>query len=79
MQKQLGQLLVGGILTIQIFHHSDYDRILELMQKYKDRPMDFADATLVMAAERTGITRILTLDSDFLFYRINDRSSFEII
>jgi len=38
---------------------------------YCDRPMDLADATLVLAAEKTGYHQILTLDSDFLFYRIN--------
>ena len=58
---------------------ADYDRLLSLMERYSDRPMDLADATLVLAAERTGYSQILTLDSDFLFYRINDRSSFDII
>jgi predicted nucleic acid-binding protein len=41
--------------------------------------MDLADATLVIAAEKTGIKRILTLDSDFLFYRISDLHSFDVI
>ena len=41
--------------------------------------MDLADASLVLAAEKTGYQQILTLDSDFLFYRIADRNSFEII
>jgi predicted nucleic acid-binding protein len=41
--------------------------------------MDLADATLVLAAEKTGYRQILTLDSDFLFYRIGDRDTFEII
>ena len=41
--------------------------------------MDLADATLVIAAEKTGIKQMLTLDADFLFYRISDRESFEVI
>lgn len=49
------------------------------MEKYRDRPMDLADATLVLTAERTGYRQILTLDSDFLFYRIDDRDVFTII
>ena len=49
------------------------------MEQYRDRPMDFADATLVLVAEETGNHQILTLDSDFLFYRIHNRDSFEII
>lgn len=43
----------------------DMVRIVELTQKYSDRPMDFADATLVVAAEKRGIRQILSIDSDF--------------
>lgn len=49
------------------------------MERYRDRPMDLADATLVLTAEKTGYRQILTLDSDFLFYRIGGRDNFEII
>jgi predicted nucleic acid-binding protein len=41
--------------------------------------MDLADATLVVAAERLELKQILTMDSDFLFYLINDNESFEVI
>lgn len=79
MQKQLGQLLIDKLLTIYGIDEADYPRLLELIEQYRDRPMDLADATLVLAAERTRYRQILTLDSDFLFYRIGDRDSFEII
>ncbi|MEM8640474.1 MAG: hypothetical protein AAGG51_16905 [Cyanobacteria bacterium P01_G01_bin.54] len=49
------------------------------MEQYHDRPMDFADATLVLVDEETGTRQILTLDSDFLFYRIHNRDSFEVL
>lgn len=42
-------------------------------------PMDLADATLVLVAEKTGYHQILTIDSDFLCYRIGDRDTFDII
>jgi len=48
----------------------DMVRIVELTQKYSDRPMDFADATLVVAAEKCGIRQILSIDSDFDIYRL---------
>ena len=48
----------------------DMVRIVELTQKYSDRPMDFADATLVFAAEKRGIRQILSIDSDFDIYRL---------
>ena len=45
-------------------------RIIELIRKYSDLPMDFADATLVLAAEKTGIRSIISIDSDFDIYRL---------
>ena len=44
-------------------------RIGDLVRKYLDRPMDFADATLVWVAEQTSVLEILTTDRDFEIYR----------
>lgn len=45
-----------------------------LMEKYADTPMDFADATLVLLAERLKTYEILTLDRrGFTAYRTRDR------
>lgn len=79
MQKQLGQLLLSKLLMVYEVQESDYSGLLELMEQYRDRPMDLADATLVLSAERTGARQILTLDSDFLFYRIGNRDTFDVI
>ncbi len=80
MQNQLGKLLInGGLIAYAIDSEQQIARLLTLMEQYRDRPMDFADATLVLVAEETGNHQILTLDSDFLFYRIHNRDSFEII
>jgi uncharacterized protein len=79
MQKQLGQLLLDKLLVVYDIQESDYSRLLGLMNQYRDRPMDLADATLVLAAEKTGYRQILTLDSDFLFYRIKNQENFDII
>lgn len=79
MQNQVAQYLLDDLLTIQEIQSGDYGRLFALMEQYQDRPMDLADATLVVTAERTGINQILTLDSDFLFYRIDNRESFNII
>ena len=79
MQKQLGQLLIDKLLVIYKIREEDYGRLLELMEQYQDRPMDLADASLVLAAERTGYRQVLTLDSDFLFYRIGNVDTFDII
>ncbi len=79
MQKQLGELLLDKLLTIYEIEEKDYIRLFALMDKYCDRPMDLADATLVLVAEKTGYHQILTLDSDFLFYRIGNQDTFNII
>ena len=50
-----------------------------LMRRYRDRPMDFADATLVHIAERQSLSLILTIDhDDFETYRIQSRRRFRI-
>jgi predicted nucleic acid-binding protein len=79
MQKQLGQLLLDKLLVVYNIQESDFSRLLGLMEQYRDRPMDLADATLVLVAEKTGYRQILTLDADFLFYRIQNQGSFDII
>jgi uncharacterized protein len=79
MQKQVAQYLLDDLLTVHEIQSGDYGRLFALMAQYQDRPMDLADATLVLVAEKIGANQILTLDSDFLFYRIADQESFNII
>jgi len=54
----------------------DFVRIISLMAKYADVPMDFADATVVAASERLGIRDVATLDSHFVVYRLHGRQAF---
>jgi predicted nucleic acid-binding protein len=54
-------------------------RAHELMEKYSDRPMDFADASVVALAEALNVKRVWTLDSDFDVYRFRGREPFELI
>jgi predicted nucleic acid-binding protein len=61
-----GRLILLDLTTEEV------DRMSELMAKYHDRPMDLADASLVVAAERLGTKRIFTLDKDFHIYRLSD-------
>jgi predicted nucleic acid-binding protein len=49
-------------------------RMQELMERYRDLPMDLADASLVIAAEDLGDGRILSTDGrDFHAYRWKNR------
>lgn len=38
--------------------------IIELPKKCRDMPMDFADAALIVASEKTGIRKIISIDFD---------------
>ena len=68
----------GGVEIFPI-ENNDMKRIKELMEKYQDVPMDFADACLVYAAERLKLDEIVTIDKDFLIYRIGKRKKFKVI
>lgn len=50
--------------------------IREKIDKYSDLPADFADATLIEAAESRSIENIITLDRDFSIYRLSGNKTF---
>lgn len=52
----------------------------DLMGKYSDLPMDFADATLVLLAEQLQVLEVLTLDRrGFTVFRTRDRKAFQLV
>ena len=60
----------GGLSIIEL-HETALATIADWKDKYRDLPMDLADASLLWIAEQTGITDILTLDlRDFSAYRL---------
>jgi len=70
----------SGALSVRSIADSDLPQLHELMTKYRDRPMDFADATLVHLAARENLSLILTVDhEDFQTYRIAGRKRFTIL
>ncbi len=68
----------GGVEIANI-NNTDFLRIKELTEKYRDLPMDFADSCLVLLAEKMGIKTIATIDRDFSIYRIKDKKAFKTI
>ncbi len=79
-QQALWELIERSALRILPLGSADVPRMRELMEKYKDLPMDFADAALVRVAERERIRRIFTLDRrDFSIYRPDRLESFDIV
>ena len=69
-QEALWEMLERGVVVLLPVENADLTRIRELMKKYRDLPMDLADAALVAVAEREKIRRVFTLDRrDFDIYR----------
>ncbi len=54
------------LVDLKIDHLS---RIIELTKKFNDVPMDLADASLMVAAEKLNCREIASIDSDFYIYR----------
>ena len=78
-QETVRQQIERGVLVLHECSQDQAVRACTLMRTYADSPMDFADASLVVAAEETNITRILTLDNHFYAYRINGTVPFEVL
>ena len=69
-QSEVLQIIESGEVRFAELDRSDVPRIRELIAKYRDLPMDLADAALVRVAERERIQTIFTLDRrDFEIYR----------
>ena len=58
----------GAIELVEI-KIDDIEHILLLTEKYSNVPMDFADASLVVVAEKRNIKNVVSIDSDFYVYR----------
>jgi predicted nucleic acid-binding protein len=74
------RFVLSGAIVLATITTADLPPLQELMSRYKDRPMDFADATLVHLALRESLSTILTVDhDDFETYRIGGRKRFTIL
>ena len=54
--------LAAGRLTIEPVSPGDWERIAELVWRYRDLPLGTVDASVVVAAERLGVAELATLD-----------------
>lgn len=74
------RLLRSGAVTVLPIVDADLPDLQELMERYADRPMDFADATLVHLAGRESLTTVFTVDhSDFETFRIPGGRRFRVV
>jgi predicted nucleic acid-binding protein len=73
------QFCLRGGATLKAWTDARADRAGSLMRKYRDVPMDYADATLVALAEELDTSNVFTLDlRGFRTYRWKARRAFKI-
>jgi len=60
-------------VTIVNLENIHLERIIQLSKKYSDVPMDLADSSLIVIAELTNITEIITIDSDYYIYKTKNK------
>jgi predicted nucleic acid-binding protein len=70
----------SGAILLATIENAELPHVQILMSRYWDRPMDFADATLVYLAKRESQPTILTVDhAAFNTYRIEGRRRFRVL
>jgi len=68
---RLREFVAKGAMSVWFFEHASLMRAFELMELYADRPMNLADASLVVAAEALETRKVFTIDrDDFATYRV---------
>lgn len=78
--EKLLKAMERGLLISRFDTQASAPRLRELVKKYADQPMDFADACLVCMSEQTTDCRIVTIDrSDFTVYRRHGREAIPLI
>jgi uncharacterized protein len=79
-QSALWEMIERRVLNFAYLDENDAYKMRSLMEKYRDLPMDLADAALVRVAERENLRRIFTLDRrDFSLYRPSGGGRFIIL
>ncbi len=78
-QEKLWQWCSADRLVLHASTEPEMERMTELMGKYRDKPMDLADASLIAAAEHLSLRRVFTIDRDFYIYRLADGSALELV
>ena len=78
-QDALWTLVERGDLQVVAPDVEDLRRLRDLVAKYRDLPMDLADATLIVAAEKRRLRRVFTLDGHFRLYQMSDGAHLEVV
>ncbi len=70
----------GGGISVVEMHETALSSLADWKEKYRDLPMDLADASLIWVAQQTGVLDILTIDrKDFSVYRMPGGKSLKLV
>jgi predicted nucleic acid-binding protein len=78
-QEALWKLVERSVLMLADLTPEFTARAAELMRRYRDHPMDLADATLVALAEYGDDKLIFSLDAHFRSYQLRGRRHLRVI
>ena len=78
-QEALWRLVRRGSLALADLDADMTLRSAELMDRYRDHPMDLADATLVALAEARDLRTIFALDDHFRAYQLSNGRFLEVV
>jgi predicted nucleic acid-binding protein len=77
--EALRMLVERGVIRTAFSLDLHLKETMQLMRRYRETPMSFADACLVRMAEVQNDPVIFTADSDFAIYRKNGRQTIPLI
>jgi predicted nucleic acid-binding protein len=78
--RRCAEFVRRGAVTLVPISPKALSRAVDLMEQYRNVPMDFADATLVVLGEDLDLDGIFTLDRrGFGVYRLHGRRPFRIV
>jgi hypothetical protein len=79
-QKSCLEFFTRGAFLLAPSSQASLKRVALLMERYRNVPMDYADATLVALGEELETDAVFTLDErGFSVYRLNQRKPFRLI
>lgn len=78
-QRELWGYLADGFIKLASPHEDDLRSIFDFMSQYRDMPLDFADASLIVIAARLQDWKIFTVDRRLSAVQIFGRQWLEII
>lgn len=79
-QRVCLEFVLRGAFLLAPASQASVKRVAILMEKYRNVPMDYADATLVALGEELDTDQVFTLDRrGFSVYRLNQRRAFRLL